>query len=509
MPPLTLDQLTRLTRFDREHAQAVRTLAVELFRRTALYHGLPESFLSVLGAGAWLHDLGYHENPPRHQERGRELVLQNGIEGFDWREMVMIACLVGYHREKVRPKNDPLFQSLDPDTRHVLLRLAAIVRVADGLDFTHNAIIQLVELTETARGAFLRVQAPPEHDSGRDLNIARANKKADLWNRVMPVPLFIVGPEAKITPYPYITPQSTLRDAGARVLSFYLDRMRSHEQGVRAGVDPEEVHDMRVATRRLRAGMRVFRAAFGRKPLAPFLEDVRWLAAGLGKVRDADVLLGWLTEYCPEAPRSHKRPLEQFIGYLIERRAQDHVELTGQLDSERFHGFVRGFQDFLADRSGAPEEGDKSVGGTAPKRIEREWRRVLSYQSQLHETTGPEIFHRIRIAAKQCRYTAEFFRECYRGKTSFLIEQLVAVQDALGIVHDVDMHIATVRDYEKSLRLTGSAAVRTRRALQRIVETRLGEQTQQREAFLAIWKQLGGESFAGRMKRLIRKMQKK
>jgi hypothetical protein len=71
------------------------------------------------------------------------------------------------------------------------------------------------------------------------------------------------------------------------------------------------------------------------------------------------------------------------------------------------------------------------------------------------------------------------------------------------------MHIATVRDYEKSLKLTGSAAVQTRRALQRIVETRLGEQTQQREAFLAIWKQLGGESFAERMKRLIRKMRKK
>jgi inorganic triphosphatase YgiF len=85
------------------------------------------------------------------------------------------------------------------------------------------------------------------------------------------------------------------------VLRRQFTEMRAHESGTRLGEDPEELHDMRVATRRMRAAMKVFEGTLPER--AKWLrEELRWVAGVLGEVRDLDVQIGRLDETSsPEA----------------------------------------------------------------------------------------------------------------------------------------------------------------------------------------------------------------
>ena len=83
-------------------------------------------------------------------------------------------------------------------------------------------------------------------------------------------------------------------EAGRKVLRFHLARMLARVPGVIAGDDPEDVHTMRVAGRRMRAAWRVFGDGFERAARRRYVDDLREIGARLGAVRDLDVLLGIL-----------------------------------------------------------------------------------------------------------------------------------------------------------------------------------------------------------------------
>lgn len=72
-------------------------------------------------------------------------------------------------------------------------------------------------------------------------------------------------------------------------MQLHLDAIRARESGVRRGDDPEELHAMRTATRRLRADLRAVREIFEPDEVARLRGELRWLGATLGAVRDADV----------------------------------------------------------------------------------------------------------------------------------------------------------------------------------------------------------------------------
>jgi len=90
---------------------------------------------------------------------------------------------------------------------------------------------------------------------------------------------------------PGVTAEDLHAEAGRKVLRFHLARMLAREPGTRTGADPEELHGMRVATRRMRAAWRVFGDAYDPGRTKLFRRRLRELAALLGGVRDLDVLI--------------------------------------------------------------------------------------------------------------------------------------------------------------------------------------------------------------------------
>ena len=106
---------------------------------------------------------------------------------------------------------------------------------------------------------------------------------------------------------PGVTAEDHVAEAGRKVLRFHLARMLAREAGTREGIDTEELHAMRVATRRQRAAWRVFGASFRPGRTKRYRNGLREIASRLGTVRDLDVLLEAVDVYRADLPTGRRR----------------------------------------------------------------------------------------------------------------------------------------------------------------------------------------------------------
>ena len=162
--------------------------------------------------------------------------------------------------------------------------------------------------------------------------------------------LFAVGqsPEAATDLGPTRVDDSvTLGELAFAVLRRQFGTMRSHEPGVRVGEDPEELHDMRVATRRMRAAIKLFEKALPER--ARHLRgEMKWVATVLGDVRDLDVQLERLEEWSARADDEGYRDTLRRTSRLLEKqRKEARGRMLEALDSARYERFERSFAEML------------------------------------------------------------------------------------------------------------------------------------------------------------------
>ena len=158
------------------------------------------------------------------------------------------------------------------------------------------------------------------------------------------------------------------------ILRRHFATMLAHEFGVRLGEDPEELHDMRVATRRLRAALKLYREFLPRRA-ERYERDLRFFASALGDVRDLDVHLERLAA---EASRDGE-VLDEVFAALEERRGDARRRMLDVLDSDRYERFVASFSGTLRrGRSPAPAgpiiEVAPTSSGATTRRSARTWR---------------------------------------------------------------------------------------------------------------------------------------
>jgi inorganic triphosphatase YgiF len=104
------------------------------------------------------------------------------------------------------------------------------------------------------------------------------------------------------TKYPDIRPDDPMNKAGRKTLRLHFERMLAHKAGTQLGEDIEELHDMRVATRRMRAAFRLFSPYFDPKTIQPYLKGLRQIGRALGPVRDLDVFEDKAQQYLATLP---------------------------------------------------------------------------------------------------------------------------------------------------------------------------------------------------------------
>ncbi len=125
-----------------EHVFQVCKLAEILFDRTTDIHGLGADARRLLSAGALLHDIGHTISEQGHHKHARDLILGYELPGFSDTERATVAMIARYHR-KAHPSNShKVFCDLDCESQALVTKLAAILRIADGLDRAHDAAVR-------------------------------------------------------------------------------------------------------------------------------------------------------------------------------------------------------------------------------------------------------------------------------------------------------------------------------------------------------------------------------
>lgn len=134
--------LGRRCGFEEEHCRQDAELAVRLFDLTTSLHELDDECRDLLYCAGLLHDIGYVEGYWGHHKTAYKLIMQSELPGLTERERQIVANVARYHRgAKPRLKHKG-FAALDPEDREVVTMLAAILRLADGLDRSHTDAVQ-------------------------------------------------------------------------------------------------------------------------------------------------------------------------------------------------------------------------------------------------------------------------------------------------------------------------------------------------------------------------------
>jgi exopolyphosphatase/guanosine-5'-triphosphate,3'-diphosphate pyrophosphatase len=170
-----------------EHAEQVAQLSLSLFDQLHALHRSGEEERALLHAAAMLHDVGAFISYNRHHKHSYYLLYHADLPGYTDRERELIATIARYHRRGSPKESHEEFQRLTPKERHVVRHLAAILRVADGLDRGHRRHVRSVSAKRYGKAVNIAVVA----EKGSDLEVWSARQKADLLEDVAGGPVRI------------------------------------------------------------------------------------------------------------------------------------------------------------------------------------------------------------------------------------------------------------------------------------------------------------------------------
>lgn len=209
--------------------------------------------------------------------------------------------------------------------------------------------------------------------------------------------------------------------------------------------DPEGVHAMRVASRRLRSALRDFTPFLRKRGLPSVQKRLKNLAAALGEVRDLDVALMALEEIEQRAPADVSPVLKLFIDKRKAQRERAREELQAVLDKSQLTQLQSDFVPAVETATAT----QKAKGATAQVTYRKMSRTVIlnrlkeleKLSTDLYKPFEVEALHEMRIAAKRLRYALELFQSCWGRSISSYAKRTARVQNALGNLHDCDVWI--------------------------------------------------------------------
>ena len=217
--------------------------------------------------------------------------------------------------------------------------------------------------------------------------------------------------------------------------------MLEHEAGSRSGEDIEDVHDMRVATRRMRSVFHLLGETYKPKVIRPFTKHLKTLADTLGAVRDLDVIIEHLNTYQISLDPAEQEAMQGILNKLAKKRTKARKRLIATLDSKATQRFKQDFSVFLTTPQNIKNRSKRKivpyqVRHLAPILLHERLSAVRAYDTVIDQIKTRQ-FHPLRIEFKQLRYAVTFFQEVLGTSATTFIEELKTLQDYLGRLNDI------------------------------------------------------------------------
>lgn len=239
-------------------------------------------------------------------------------------------------------------------------------------------------------------------------------------------------------------------DGGCRLLAAKYIRKQVKQlagrlEGVGKAEDIEDVHQARVASRRLRAAMRMFRDCFDAKQLKRWRKEIRRTTTKLGDARDADVQIEFLSDVLDSLEERACRP---GIARLLVKTEQKRERLqpgvlkaVGRLQSSGILDEMQAVAKRMLSEAKGREVTVRSPAALdqAEHHVLDNLNRLLPYEESLARPEATERHHAMRIAAKRLRYTVEIAKPLYPKQLDGAVTAIKKLQSLLGDVHDCDV----------------------------------------------------------------------
>ncbi|WP_051400282.1 CHAD domain-containing protein [Haloechinothrix halophila] len=250
---------------------------------------------------------------------------------------------------------------------------------------------------------------------------------------------------------------TTAEHARARI-DQQLRALLSHQDGARAGTDPEELHQFRVAIRRLRSVLKTVPSMTGEVRLATdtppeqspadLRDELRWLGDVTSPVRDLDVLLMRLREETAGFDEDELAAAEQLMSALVKERGTHRIALGRALSSARYQGLLTGLAALAngdGDGAQAPMTGTKLVSS-----LRKPYQALRKAIDELGDDPEDDQVHALRIKGKRLRYAAETALPAAKKsdvkQLGKLIKAAKRLQDVLGEHQDAVVAAQRVRE---------------------------------------------------------------
>jgi CHAD domain-containing protein len=295
-------------------------------------------------------------------------------------------------------------------------------------------------------GAWREIEVEALDDAAGDTarrRAVRALRKAGC-KAVRPQPKLVrsLGAEAAAPPE-VVVPSLGKHPSAAEVVHAALSRsvrqMLDRDPRVRVGGDAEDLHQLRVATRRLRSDLRTFRDVLDEERTAGLRDELRWVADSTNRLRDLDVLRIWLVAHAGALPEVDRPGLDELVRRCDEEIAEQRAGVLQMMASERYVELVHRLVAMVGAQPSVDPKQEKRARRRLARQVRRRWDRLEAQVQALGDHPTDEGLHQARITAKRCRAAVQAIEPLTGRSARRLARSLGRLQDLLGAVHDASV----------------------------------------------------------------------
>lgn len=301
----------------------------------------------------------------------------------------------------------------------------------------------------------------------------------------------------------------------SRFMRRQVRQLTEQLDGIRQGEDIECIHRARVASRRLRAALRMFCDCWGRKKIESWREQIRRITRSLGSARDKDVQIEFLCGMLgATADRAHVPGVARILAQAEQQREllqPSVLEAVRRLEASKvLHAMQAATKKILASPAAEGIEPSDFTYDQTRQFVLQRLEQMLLDQDSLDDPDDYRNHHAMRIAAKRLRYTLEIAKPNYGGQLDGIIEATKKVQSLLGDVHDCDVwlrHLGTFAE-EEGTRVQarfGSAGrfARLRPGIEYLQHERCERRQQVFQELVAYWQELKRQGMWERLAQIV------
>jgi len=277
-------------------------------------------------------------------------------------------------------------------------------------------------------------------------------------------------------------------------------QMMANLEGTRLGEDIEALHDMRVASRRLRAALKIFQACFPKDAHADVADGVGTVTRALGQVRDQDVLLDFIKGYAAKASTDQLDWLVHREEQLREDARLRMLDSLADLEKSNLAGRIAALLDRAGMTSTEGKRGAKrQFWAQASELVKAKLDKLMGISHAMNDPDAVAELHQMRIEAKRLRYTMEAFVPCFGKPLSEAVSVVKTIQEQLGQIHDCDVWVEKLRLYKIDPGLSAHSII----ALDSLIDDRVLLRRETYEQAAAHWKSLDAKQWAKSITKLV------